>query len=168
MPVDFGFFSFDWSVLWWGIVILLFCLSYLGLVVPGIPDAPLMMAGFLVYHFLIDSEPLGWWFWLLMIGLVLAMMSLDWLSAGFAAKKLGGSKGTLVAAPLGIIFFFWMPFGVLLGPFITVFALEIYYKKPVQTAAKVAAGTVVGFISNIVVKLILLTLAKAWFFYLVA
>jgi uncharacterized protein YqgC (DUF456 family) len=164
-------FILDWFRLeniWWFVVIACFVLSYLGLFVPGIPDAPMMMIGFLVYYFLIDSESLSWWFWVTMIVFVLTMMALDWFSSGYAAKKLGGSSGTMIAAPLGILFFFWMPFGVLVGPFVMVFALEVYHQKPVKSAAKIAFGTVVGFISNIVIKIVLLTVAKAWFFYLIA
>lgn len=160
--------SFDWEVIWWILITILFILSYVGLVVPGIPDAPLMMAGFLIYHFLIDNEALAWWFWLSMVPLMLIMMSLDWFTGGLAAKKLGGSKGTMVAAPLGIICFFWLPFGVIWGPFVTVFALQIYHRKPLGQAVKIAFGTVLGFVSNIFIKAILLTLAKAWFFYIVA
>lgn len=161
-------FGFDLSYLWWGLIILLFILSYAGLVVPGIPDAPLMFGGFLVYHFLIDSEPLSWWFWLTMVTLVAFMFCLDWFSSGIAAKKLGGSKGTMIAAPLGVVCFFWLPFGVVVGPFIAVFLLEVVNRKPVSSAVKIAMGTVVGFVSNIIVKIILLTTAKAWFFYLIA
>jgi uncharacterized protein YqgC (DUF456 family) len=161
-------FDFDLSYLWWAIIIILFIFSYAGLVVPGIPDAPLMMIGFLIYHFLIDNEPLSWWFWLTMSILVVLMISLDWISGGIAAKKLGGSKGTMIAAPLGVVCFFWLPFGVVLGPFIAVFLLEMVNRKTIGSAAKIAMGTVVGFISNIVVKIIVLTSAKAWFFYLIA
>lgn len=160
--------SFDLNMLWWGLVILLFVLSYVGLFVPGIPDAPMMMGGFLVYHFFINDESLSWWFWVTMVILIVVMVTLDWVSGGLAAKKLGGSKGTLIAAPLGVLCFFWLPFGVVLGPFLMCLILELFHKKPLNTAIKVAAGTVVGFISNIVVKIILLTSAKAWFFYLIA
>ncbi|WP_052807390.1 DUF456 domain-containing protein [Risungbinella massiliensis] len=160
--------SFDLNMLWWGLIILLFVLSYVGLIVPGIPDAPLMMGGFLVYHFLIDDQSLSWWFWITMGILIVVMVTLDWISGGLAAKKLGGSKGTLIAAPLGVLCFFWLPFGVVLGPFLMCLILELCHKKPFTTAVKVAAGTVVGFISNIVVKIIALTSAKAWFFYLIA
>jgi uncharacterized protein len=160
--------SFDWDILWWIIITLLFIGSYLGLVVPGVPDAPLMFAGFLVYHFLIDNDQLAWWFWLAMVPLMLLMVALDWLSSGFAAKKLGGSKGTLIVAPLGALLGFWFPFGIIWGPFVAVLILELFHRKPLKEAGKIAFGTVVGFFSNVIVKVILLTLAKAWFFFLVA
>lgn len=160
--------SLDGDILWWGIIIFLFILSYIGLVAPGIPDAPLMFAGFLVYHFFIDDESLSWWFWMTMVILLIIMVVLDWVSGGLAAKKLGGSKGTMIAAPLGAICFFWLPFGIILGPFLLCLALELWNRKPINLAFKIAMATVVGFISNIVVKIIVLTSAKAWFFYLAA
>lgn len=169
MPFDWEIFSFfEWETLWWILVLILFTLSYVGLVVPGIPDAPMMMGGFLVYHFLINDEALSWWFWVTMISLMLLLMSLDWISGGLAAKKLGGSKGTVVAAPIGMLCFFWLPFGALWGPFVTVFALQVYHQKPLNDAVKIAFGTVIGFMSNLVIKALMLTIAKAWFFYLVA
>lgn len=157
----------DLNTLWWGVIILLFILSYVGLVVPGIPDAPLMLAGFLVYHFFIDDEPLSWYFWITMTILILTLISLDWLSGGLAAKKLGGSKGSLIVAPLGAVCFFWLPFGVLLGPMIACFTLEVINGKPLRNALKVATGVAIGFMGNIVVKIVALTSAKAWFFYLI-
>lgn len=161
------FSGFELEYLWWVIIILLFVLSYIGLIVPGIPDAPLMLIGFLIYHFMIDSSPLSWWFWVTMVILVSILFAMDWFSSGLAAKKLGGSKGTMVAAPIGVLCFFWMPFGIIFGPFILVFALELYNKKTINTSMRIAFGTVLGFISNIVVKIVILTIAKAWFFYLI-
>jgi uncharacterized protein YqgC (DUF456 family) len=87
--------SFEWldgNFFWWAIIILLFILSYVGLVVPGIPDAPLMFAGFLVYAIFIDSEPLRWWFWVFMVAFVIVLVAMDWLSSGIAAQKMGVPK----------------------------------------------------------------------------
>jgi uncharacterized protein YqgC (DUF456 family) len=158
----------DWNFFWWAVIIILFILSYVGLIVPGIPDAPMMLAGFVVYAIFIDSEPLQWWFWVFMVAFVIVLVAMDWISSGIAAQKMGGSKGTMVAAPLGMLFLFWLPFGIVLGPFIGVFVWEIFNRKPIGKSIKIAFGTVVGFISNIVIKIVLLTLAKAWFFYLIA
>jgi uncharacterized protein YqgC (DUF456 family) len=156
------------EVLWWTIIGVLFFLAYVGILFPAVPDLPLMLAGFAVYHFFIDHTHLGWFFWTSVILLTVFMYLLDFFAGGLAAKKYGGSKWAIPAATLGaLVFSFLGPFGVIIGPFLAVFLVELLQRKPVEQSFKIALGTLVGFLGGVIVKLVVITLTLIWFLILV-
>lgn len=157
------------DMLWWGIIILLFILAYLGLIVPALPDAPLMIAGFVIYQFLIDSGQLGFGFWITVLILAILLILVDYVSSSIAVKKFGGNALSVAAAILGVIIFpvVMGPVGVIAGPFLLVFALELVLKKSVTVALRIAYGTLIGFLGGIFAKFIVLTGILIWFFVLV-
>jgi uncharacterized protein len=164
-----GYLAFGWEGMWWSLVILLFVLSFAGLFLPALPDVPFLFAGFLVYHFLINNEQLGGFFWSITIVATIVLFLIDYLSGGYAAQKAGGSKWTIPAAALGIILFFWLPpIGFLIGPIITVFLLEtLIMHKPPARAFKIAVSTLIGFLGGIIVKFFLMSAMIIWFLLLV-
>ena len=90
------------DMLWWAIIILLFILLYVGWLLPALPDAPLMIAGFAVYHFLIDPEPLGFGFWITTLILAILLILVDYVSSSVAVKKYGGNAASVTAAIVGV------------------------------------------------------------------
>ncbi|KFZ39884.1 MULTISPECIES: DUF456 domain-containing protein [Thermoactinomyces] len=157
------------DMLWWAIIILLFILAYVGLVAPALPDAPLMIAGFAVYHFLIDSEPLGFGFWITTLILAILLILVDYFSSSVAVKKYGGNAASVTAAIVGVVLFPFImgPVGVIVGPFLCVFVLELLLKKSFSKALYIAYGTLVGFLGGILMKLIVMTGLIIWFLVLV-
>lgn len=151
--------------LWWIVVAVLFLLAYLGLILPVLPDAPLILAGFAVYHFFIDDTQLKLGFWITAIIVVLLMFLVDYLASGVAVKKYGGTSWSIVAAIIGIIIFpiFMGPIGIIVGPFVLVFLLEWMLKKSWKEALKVGYSTLVGFFGGIVVKFMIMTAMVVWF-----
>lgn len=157
------------DMLWWGVVILLFILAYIGLVAPALPDAPLLIAGFAVYHFLINPDRLGFGFWITALILAILLILVDYVSSSIAVKKYGGNALSITAAIVGVILFPFImgPVGVIAGPFICVFVLELLFKKSASKALHIAYGTLVGFLGGILTKLIVLTGLLIWFWVLV-
>ncbi|MFC7441500.1 DUF456 domain-containing protein [Laceyella putida] len=157
------------DILLWVLIIVLFILGFVGLVVPVLPDVPLLVAGFALYHFLIDGTQLGAGFWITTIVLAVLLMLVDYISSSVAVKKYGGSTLAVVAAVLGVLTFPFImgPIGIIVGPFLLVFLLEIIVKKDVNEAFKVAYGTLVGFLGGALVKFLVMLGLVIWFGVLV-
>lgn len=157
------------EIVWWTVIILLFVIGYAGLIVPLLPGAPLQLIGFLIYHFAIDNQVLGTSFWVGAILLNIIILAVDYLSGGIATRAYGGSRYASWAAIAGALIF---PFiltplvGLIVGPFIAVFIVELLQRKGWRGALKASFGTFVGFVGGILVKGILMTGLIAWFFIL--
>jgi uncharacterized protein YqgC (DUF456 family) len=150
------------------IIIALFLLGYAGLILPGLPDVPFLFAGFLLYHFLINSDVLGWAFWSVTIVATVVLFLIDYIAGGYAAQKAGGSKWSIPAAAIGVILFMWIPpIGFLIGPIITVFLVEFLTQKrtPVE-AFKISISTLIGFLGGVLFKFFIFTALIIWFLVL--
>lgn len=60
----------------WIVISLLFIGSFIGVIVPVIPDALLLWIGFLLYQFALATTSLGWTFWVPMTLLTLLLIGL--------------------------------------------------------------------------------------------
>jgi uncharacterized protein YqgC (DUF456 family) len=157
------------DALWWILVFILFFLAYAGLIFPVLPDSPFLLAGFALYHFMIDSSKLGSAFWITVILLTLLLFFVDHLSSVIAVKKYGGTGWSIAASVAGIVIFPLIlgPIGIIVGPFVLVLLLEWVLKKSLGEAFKVAFGTLVGFVGGALVKFFVMTGLLVWFFILV-
>lgn len=155
------------EIIWWILTVLLFILGFVGLILPVLPDAPLLLAGFLVYHFLINSDTLPTSFWVGAV-LITLVVVVDYVAGGIAARTYGGSKWSIPAAILGaLVGIAFGPLGILVGPLVAVFLLELILKKDWQQALRVGYGTLVGFLGGLFVKGLLMGGLLIWFLILV-
>lgn len=144
------------DILWWIIIIILFLLSFIGIVMPIIPGLFMIWGGFLIYHFAI--EPLtGLNFWITIIILSILTLLIDYIASSAFVKKYGGSKAGAWAAIAGIIIgpFIFGPIGVLIGPFIFVTITELIRGFPFKKAVKIGFASFVGFLGGGLVKAVL-------------
>ena len=87
------------NVLLWFLILILFVLSFVALFYPVLPSVTAVWAGFLIYHFLLNSTELTTFFWVSMIALTLILTLADILASSLSVKRFGGSKlGERVAA----------------------------------------------------------------------
>lgn len=157
------------EILWWSLVIIAFVIAYVGVVAPVVPSTPFLLAGFLVYHFLINPTQLGWGFWITTVLIIILLFVVDHVSSVMAVKKYGGSKWSMIAAIIGGLAFplFMGPLGLVVGPFALAFLVELVIQQNAVEALRVGWGTLVGFISGIVVKFLVVTGLIIWFLTLV-
>ena len=141
-------------------------LAYVGLIVPVLPDVPFLLAGFLIYDFLLPGKDLGWFFWSSVVILMISLFVIDYMASGWIAKKYGGSNWSMIASILGILIFPFImgPIGLIVGPFILVVVVELTQNKTIKEAFKVGFGTLIGFLGSILVKLFTITGLLVWFF----
>ncbi|MBO2532990.1 hypothetical protein SAMN04488025_11752 [Planifilum fulgidum] len=153
------------EVLWWILVVILFVAGFAGLLIPVLPDAPLLFVGFLVYHFLIDSDALNWPFWVAAVIVMAVAFLVDYVASGVAARTYGGSRLSVLAAVAGAIIFPFIlgPVGILVGPLVAVVIVELIQRKSWQEALRVGWGTLVGFLGGLFFKGLLMFGILIWF-----
>lgn len=152
----------------WIIIGILFFLAYIGILAPVLPDVPLVVAGIAVYHFMIDDKEFGMWSWVILISLAIILVAIEYFAGGIAANRYGGSRWDIPAAVIGAILFsvipIFGPLGIVIGPIISVFIVELMNKKTAETAFKIALTTLVGFLGGVIVKFFVMTGIIVWFF----
>src|SRR5262245_16925699 len=93
-------------------------IGLIGLVLPGIPGAPLIFAGLLLAAWAESFTYVGLWTLVALGLLALITYGVDFWATMFGAKKFGASKRAIVGALAGtIVGLFLGLHGVLFGPF---------------------------------------------------
>ena len=143
------------DAVYWIIIAALFAVAFIGLVYPIIPSAIFMAAGILVYGFLYDFSNFGFFFWLVQGFLFLLLLFADNLTNLYSVKKFGGTKAGMWGSTIGLLVgpFILPGFGILVGPFAgAVLAELLVHRKGIGEALKIGFGSLVGFLSSVVVK----------------
>lgn len=138
-------------------IIACFIISFLAFIYPIIPGILGLWAGYLIYHFGINGAELTTSFWVIQILFTVIIFIADFIANGYFLKKYGSTKWGERVGILSIIVgsFFFPPFGLIIIPFLSVFATELMQKKTPKEAFMVGIATVVGFLSSTVAKAIL-------------
>lgn len=136
-----------------GAICLLFGLS--GCVLPMIPGPPLAYVGLLLAHATdkVQFSATQLWVWLL---LVVIVQLLDYVTPLLGSKYSGGSKwgnwGCVVGTIVGL---FFLPWGIIVGPFAGAVIGELLRDKELRQALKSGIGSLIGFLLGTIVKLLL-------------
>ncbi len=128
----------------------------LGLVMPGVPGAPILFLGLVAAAWAEDFAFVG-----LRTLLVLGVMSaltyvVDLAAAALGAEVFGGSKRALLCAAIGAFagLFFGLP-GIFLGPFLGAMIAELTNRRSLEKASIAGVGAMLGFLVGTVAKLAL-------------
>ncbi|MGM8365395.1 DUF456 domain-containing protein [Virgibacillus sp. W0181] len=153
----------------WFIIIVLFILSFVGIIFPLIPAALVLWIGFLLYHFFINGEQLTLIFWIAMGVWTILLIGSDIIANSYFVKRFGGSKwgerGAVIAVIIGS--FIVPPFGILIVPFITVFIIEMIQRHDLKEAMLAAVGSLIAFLSGAFAKIIIQLIMIIWFIIVV-
>lgn len=155
------------NVLLWILILILFVLSFVALFYPVLPSVTAVWAGFLIYHFLLDSTELTTFFWISMIILTLILTLADILASSLSVKRFGGSKlGERVAAITVIIgSFIYPPFGIIILPFFAVLFVELKQKRSFSESFRASIGSLIGFLSGQLAEALIQIVMIIWFFF---
>ncbi|WP_040952915.1 DUF456 domain-containing protein [Gorillibacterium massiliense] len=154
------------EVVGWILVIALFVIGMAGIVYPVLPSVVAVYAAFFVYGIFISFKPFGFWFWSLQTMLFAAIFVSDHLISALGVKKFGGSKASVWGSIIGLIIgpFIFPGVGLILGPFLGAMAGELLIGASFNQSVKVGIGSLLGFFSSAVVKVILQILMIVLFF----
>lgn len=160
------FLSYAMPIALYGISALLLIVGYVGCIMPY-PGHVFILAACAI----LPCEPeqsFPWWLWLSLILLSIAGMLADNVTTYLGCKKKGASRAAIWCSLLGLFLgAFFMPFGLVLGPFIGAFAAEyIIAKQGLKGSANVGIGATLGLVAGMLVKLliasIMLSLVACW------
>lgn len=127
--------------------------GFVGLLLPAVPGAPLVLAGIVVIAWADGFARIGPLTLVVVALLALLSWVVDYAAGVLGARRAGASRWGLVGAFLGLVvgLFFGLP-GLLLGPAIGAVLLE-YAKDPdLRRAARAGAGVFIGFLLGTALK----------------
>jgi uncharacterized protein YqgC (DUF456 family) len=145
------------EVVGWLLVIVLFIIGMVGTVYPVLPSVLAIYAAFFIYGWLISFEPFGIWFWLIQTLIVAVIVIADYAVSAYGVKRFGGSRASVIGSTIGLIIgpFVIPAFGLIIGPFLGAVLGEVIIGTKWKLAMKAGLGSVLGFFSSVVVKIVL-------------
>jgi uncharacterized protein YqgC (DUF456 family) len=150
----------------WLLVIALFVVGMAGTVYPVLPSVLAIYGAFFIYGWLVGFEPFGFWFWLIQTLIVAAIVIADYAVSAYGVKKFGGSRASVIGSTIGLIVgpFVIPAFGLIIGPFVGAVIGELIIGTQWKLAIKAGIGSVIGFFSSVVVKIVLQLIMIVLFF----
>ena len=149
------------------IIIGVICLiiGFLGCIVPFLPGPQISWIALLLIKFTKQySENISWQWIVLWAVIVIVTIVLDYVVPIWGTKKMGGSKlGTWGAATGTIIGLFFIPWGIIFGPFFGALAGEWMNGTQNKDSLKAAFGSFIGFLFSTGLKLLVCGLITAHF-----
>ena len=141
--------------------VLIYVLSFLllvggiaGCVLPILPSAPLGYAGLLLLHFTgrADFSMTQLVTWLI---IVVILQVVDFITPLLGSKYTGGSefgnRGCVAGTLIGM---FFLPWGIIVGPFIGAVAGEMLGGSDLSHAIRAGIGSLIGFLVGTLLKVI--------------
>jgi uncharacterized protein len=135
----------DNAVLLWALSAILVLLGLFGLVMPGMPGAPLLFGGLLLGAWIEDFAYVGTGT-LVTLGVMTALtFACDVVGTAFGAKRYGASRQAVIGAMIGtLVGLLFGLFGILLGPFVGAVCGELMMRKDLEAATRAGWGATIG------------------------
>lgn len=134
-----------------------------GCVIPVLPGPPISYLGILFLHFSKEYD-YSLTTLLVLLALVIVVTILDYVIPMLGSKYLGagkwGSAGSFIGTIIGL---FFLPWGLIVGPFLGAFIGEKISGKGWHDAFVAGTGSLVGFLVGTLIK-VLLCLYMIWIF----
>ncbi len=148
--------SMTTTILLWVLALALVIVGVLGLILPGLPGAPLLFAGLVVAAWAEDFVHVGVGTLSALGIMALLTVAVDFVAGALGAKRYGASKRAVAGAAIGALvgLFFGLP-GVLLGPFVGAVLGELSARRDLQAAGRAGFGASLGLVLGVAAKLAL-------------
>lgn len=143
--------------------ILVMLVGVAGTFVPALPGLPLIWLAMLGYGFVEGFQEITWPFLIIALLVVILAQVAEYYSRALGARKFGASRAGTWGAVIGsLVGLFFMPIGLVVGPFLGALVAELIAGRQTHEALKAGIGGLVGVLGSMVVNIILavgLTLA---------
>jgi len=146
----------DGIAIYWVGTAFLVGLGLVGLILPGLPGAPLILLGLILGAWAENFAYVGLWTLLLLTILAGLTYAVDFWATIFGARKFGASKRAVIGALFGVVtgLFLGLP-GVIFGPFIGAVIGELSARRDLQQATRAGIGATLGLAIGSALKLAL-------------
>jgi uncharacterized protein YqgC (DUF456 family) len=140
----------------WILATLLVALGVAGVVVPGLPGVPLVLAGLVVGAWIDDFAYVGRGSLMVIALLALVATAVEFAASALGAKRAGAHRRAVIGAALGALvgLFFALP-GLLIGPFAGAVIGEFSARGNLARAGRVGLATWIGMLLGGAAKLAL-------------
>lgn len=140
----------DWALAALGGTMLL--VAFVGCIVPCVPGPLLGWGALLALSFSRFAIPVSW---LVVAGVATAVVTImDYVVPAYGAKKFNCSRWGVVGCTIGTFAgMFFLPLGILVGPFAGAAIGELVAGRTFGTALKGGFGAFLGFLSGVFLKL---------------
>jgi uncharacterized protein YqgC (DUF456 family) len=130
---------------WLAVAAVLVVVGLAGLVLPGLPGAPLVFAGLFLAAWAEHFAYVGAGTLLVLALLAAATLAIDFLASAIGARRFGASPRAALGAALGglVGIFFGLP-GLLVGPFLGAVTGELTARRSLGAAARAGVGATLG------------------------
>lgn len=144
----------DIQFLYYAMAIVLILVGIVGVLLPALPGLPLVFAGMLLAAWAGDFQQIGW-VTLVVLGVLTALsFVVDIVSTAIGAQRVGASRKALLGTVIGTFAgLFFMPIGLLAGPFVGALLGELWHGRELRQATTVGLGTWLGIVLGVVLKL---------------
>lgn len=140
----------------WAITIILMLVGLAGTALPALPGSPLILLGAVIFGFADHFEHVTLTVILVLSGLTVATLVLDYLAATKGAKKYGASKLsvalTFVGVLVGIFSGLW---GIVIFPLLGAVIGELIMGKDLRSSLRSGWGAFLGFLWGTFFKLVI-------------
>lgn len=136
------------------IAIVIMLIGLIGIAIPILPGVPLIFGALLVYSLITKFQEISINVLILSAVLTAVTIIIDWLSATYGVKKMGGSYFGMIGAFFGMIIGLLIGgiLGLVAGAFFGAFLLELLAGREMNTALRAGLGSFFGFIAGGIIK----------------
>ena len=144
-------------------------ISIIGSLLPVIPGPPIGFAGMFLLRFssFVEESRAEWYdnlLWTFAFITVIVTV-LDYIVPVWGAKRFGGSRAGMLGAGIGVIAgIFFAPVGLIIMPFLGAVIGEMAAGRDNRTSLRAGFGSFIGFLTGVVMKLIVCFLMAFYFF----
>lgn len=140
----------------WVLSLILVGVGIAGILLPGLPGAPLIFGGLLLVAWADGFQHVGVGIIILLAALTALAFGVDVISASLGARRAGASREAVIGAALGTLVGLFFGFaGIIFGPFAGAVVGEFLARRNLGQAGRAGVGTWIGFLLGVGVKLIL-------------
>ncbi|HLO04678.1 MAG TPA: DUF456 family protein [Symbiobacteriaceae bacterium] len=126
-----------------------------GTFMPALPGLPIIWVAALVYAIATGFHALGWLYLVVTGAVVLLVQVAEQLARAWGAKRFGASKwGTWGAVIGSLIGLFFMPLGLILGPFLGAMLGELIAGRSMEDAVRAGWGGLVGVLGSVLINVL--------------
>ncbi|HYF76111.1 MAG TPA: DUF456 domain-containing protein [Symbiobacteriaceae bacterium] len=147
--------AFNWEWAAFALALVVMVIGVLGTFLPALPGIPLIWVAMLGYGIVEGFEDIGVTFLVITFLVVALTQVAEHYSRAWGAKKFGAGKAGAWGAVIGSIAgLFFMPIGLVLGPFLGALIFELVAGRDTKEAFKAGVGGLIGVLGSILINVI--------------